>query len=791
MSSPLDKSAAKPVSLLRLIWRSYLTSALVPVFLIELALIAAYLITNSVIRDQNITTLQRLATEQLQYIAQHQAEHIGSQLASVTYNAELLRRHAEQAFVTPFIPDAEERSRYAFSQDGTLYTTRDLPGRAGLVYSRLTRIGEPERTKALQFAQLDPLLKSLVDTHPLVSQVYVITADHMDRFYPYKEYGEVLGLVGADYDPSTYSYYYEADATHNPERKVVWTDVYVDTAGHGWMTSAAAPLYPGSGARMEGVVGLDISIDSITKQVLHLDLPWNGYGMLVGRSGTILALPSQGERDWGLKELTQYAYQEPIRNDIFKPDTFNLFKREDSHELGQHMASARHGLQTVSLTGRSKQVAWSTVKGTDWKLLVVVDEADIFAEAYELNRRVARVGLGMIAGLILFYALFFVWLYRKVRRMSTLLAEPLLDLESMMQRMSQGEYAQSRPAYSIIELQRTGEGLFQMGQSLGQSNASLQQARTDLEQLNIKLEERIQHRTRELETVNAALNQENTAKQVLIKELQHTQNQLIQSEKLASLAQLTSGIAHELKNPLNFINNMSEANIELAQELERMLQERPDVSLREVRDIITDFKQNATVVHQHGVRADHIIRSMMEHARSRSGALEPTDLESLVEQYLKLTYHGVRVRNPEFAVAFVREFDPTVGQVQGMPQELGRVLQNLILNALEAVSLKQRESTSGYVPTITLRTRREGGHVSLQVEDNGPGIPKDIQGRIFEPFFTTKPPGGGNTGLGLSLSYDIVKLHAGSLTVESELGRYTRFTVSLPAGDRPVASSGQ
>jgi signal transduction histidine kinase len=176
---------------------------------------------------------------------------------------------------------------------------------------------------------------------------------------------------------------------------------------------------------------------------------------------------------------------------------------------------------------------------------------------------------------------------------------------------------------------------------------------------------------------------------------------------------------------------------------------------------------------------------MMEHARGRSGALVPTDVKSLVEQYLDLTRRGERVRNPALEVTFVREFDPATGTVRGMPQQLGRVLQNLIQNAIQAVSMKQRESTNDYVPTITLRTRREGGNVILQVEDNGPGIPEDIQGRIFEPFFTTKPPGDGNTGLGLSLSYDIVRLHGGSLTVESELGTSTRFTVSLPASDEP------
>jgi signal transduction histidine kinase len=789
MGLPQNQSTAAPVPLQRLIWRSYLTSALVPVFFIELALVAAYFITNSVIREQNITTLQHIATEQLQYIAQQQAGILSSQLASVAHNADLLRRHAERAFVTPFVPDAEESSRYALSQDGTLYTTQGLPGRAALIYSKLTHIGESERAKALQFAQLDSLLHGLVETHPLITQAWVITADRMARFYPYKEYSEVLEVVGTDYDPTSYSYYYNADAVHNPERKIVWTEVSVDTSGNGWMTGANAPVYLGRGDRLEAVVGVDVTLDDLTQQVRQLHLPWNGYAMLVGEGGTILALPIQGEHDWGLKELTQHSYQEPVRQDIFKPDTFNLLKREDGRALGQKMASAQQGLETLTLAGHNKQVAWSTVKGPDWKLLVVVDEEDIFAEAYELNRRVLRVGLGMIAGLILFYALFFAWLYRKVRRMSTLLAEPLLDLEGMMRRIGLGEYSQAPPAYPIIELQRTGEGLVKMGQSLGQSNASLQQARKDLEQLNMQLEERIQRRTRELEMANAALNQENTAKQAVIQELQRTQTQLIQSEKLASLAHLTSGIAHELKNPLNFINNLSEASIELSQELERTLQEKPQALLSEVQDIVQHFKQNATIVHQHGVRADRIIRSMMEHARGRSGVLESTDVILLVEQYLKLTYSGERVRHPGLEVTFVREFDPAVGWVKAMPQELGRVLQNLIHNAIYAVSVKQRESTRDYVPTITLRARREGGNVILQVEDNGTGIPKDIQARVFEPFFTTKPPGDGNTGLGLSLSYDIVKLHGGSLMVESQPGQYARFTVILPASDEPQAAT--
>lgn len=780
MSPPWERHAAGPLPLLRLIWRSYLTSALIPVFVIELALIAAYLITNSIIRDQNIASLQRLATEQLRHTAQQQAEQISLQLAAVAYNADLLRHHTESALQTPFVPDDAERSRYAFTPDGTLYTTHGLPGRPALFYSKLSRPGEAEYTKALQLSQLDRLLASLVETNPLVVQSYVHTTDRMVRIYPYFD---VTKRFATDYDVTSYNFFYEADAAHNAERKVIWTDVYVDPAGLGWMASAVAPVYPGRGDRLEAVVGLDVTVGLFTQQVLRLRLPWSGYGVLVDKRDAILALSSQGERDWGLKELTDYSHQEAIRQDTFKPDSFRLTRREDSRALGQRMLSEREGLDTLTLAGRRKQVAWSTVESTGWKLLVIMDEAEIFAEAQALSARFLRVGLGMIAAMVLFYALFFAWLYRRVRRMSALLAVPLMDLEAMMHRIGQGEYTQPQPAYPVLELQRTGEGLVRMGQRLLQSNASLQQAQQDLEQLNVKLEERIHLRTRELEEANSALHQENAAKQSLIQELQRTQSQLVQSEKQASLAQLAAGIAHELKNPLNFINNLSEINVELAGELASALREQPQ-ALGEAQKITRDLEQNAEVIYRHALRADRIIWSMMEHTRSRSGEFEPTDIVTLVEDYLRLTYHGERARDPEVQVTFVRELDPQVGAVLVVPQELGRVLQNLIHNAIYAVCQKRRESTGAYVPTITVRTLREGGDVIIQVEDNGPGIPKDIQARIFEPFFTTKPPDAGNTGLGLSLSYDIVvKLHGGSLTVESEMNRYTRFTVRLlPAG---------
>jgi C4-dicarboxylate-specific signal transduction histidine kinase len=778
----MEELTQQPMSLRRLIWKSFFTSALVPLFFIELALVGAYFITNSIIRDQNFATLQQLATEQLQYTAQQQSEQISLQLSSVAHDAALLSRSVEQALETPFVPDREERERYALSPDGTLHTTHSLPGRAAIFYSKRTGIGQAQLTKALQLYQVDPVMANLVESKPLIVQAYFTTSDRLCRLYPYTD---MLKLWGSDYDALTYNFYYEGDATHNPERKIVWTDVYMDPAGMGWITSVLAPVYLPGSDRLEAVVGLDITVGILVEQVLRLRPPWGGYGVLVDKHGTLLALPSQGEQDWMLKELTHPSYQGAIPHNVFKPDNFNLLKREHSRVLGQRLLNEQKGLETVVLAGRRKQVSWSTVTGTSWKLLVVVDEADIFKEAQALNVRFLRVGLGMLATLAIFYVLFFTWLYQRVHRMSTLLATPLLNLEAMMQGIAQCEYEQPLPTYPVIELQRTGEGLVHMGRTLGQSNKSLQLARNDLEQLNLRLEERIQIRTCELEAANAALLQENTTNQSLIKELQRTQNQLIQSEKLAALGQLTAGIAHELKNPLNFITNLTKINVELAQELLKTLRERSQLSGSEVESLIEDLEQNSAIVQQHGKRADRIIVNMMDHARNEPGEFKPTDVVPLVEEYLRLTYGGERSRSPDIQVVFVRELDLNVGTVQMVPQQIGRVLQNLFQNAIYAVSEMQRKCTSSYVPTIIVRVFREGGEAVIQVEDNGPGVPKDIQGRIFEPFFTTKPPGAGNTGLGLSLSYDIVvKLHGGNLAVESEPGRYTRFTVRLRASGK-------
>ncbi|MDX1530011.1 MAG: ATP-binding protein [Rhodothermales bacterium] len=272
-------------------------------------------------------------------------------------------------------------------------------------------------------------------------------------------------------------------------------------------------------------------------------------------------------------------------------------------------------------------------------------------------------------------------------------------------------------------------------------------------------------RNRELERLVA----ERTA------DLEAAQAQLVQQEKLASLGALTAGIAHEIKNPLNFVVNFAGISRELADDLEG------EADPAEQEALLADLKANAAKIEEHGRRADAIVRAMMEHARSGSGERRAVDLNALVREYVGLAYHGARARHPAFTVTLEQRFAEAVGRVEVVPQEIGRVLINLLDNAFDAVRQRAADGDAAYVPTVQVSTRRTDDRVEVRVEDNGPGIPEDTAAKIFEPFFTTKPSGEG-TGLGLSLSYDIVvQGHGGALEVESADGGGTVFTVGLPA----------
>jgi signal transduction histidine kinase len=261
------------------------------------------------------------------------------------------------------------------------------------------------------------------------------------------------------------------------------------------------------------------------------------------------------------------------------------------------------------------------------------------------------------------------------------------------------------------------------------------------------------------------------------KTLQATQAQLIQSEKMASLGELTAGIAHEIQNPLNFVNNFSEVNKELLIELKDTIKKG---NLDEVNAIADDIISNEEKINHHGKRADAIVKGMLQHSRSSSGQKEPTDINALCDEYLRLAYHGLRAKDKSFNATMKTDFDNSIGNIKIVPQEVGRVILNLINNAFYAVDEKKKQNQNGFEPTVSVSTKRNNEKVEIKVNDNGNGIPQKVLDKIFQPFFTTKPTGQG-TGLGLSLSYDIVKAHGGEIKVNTKEGEGTEFVIILSA----------
>ena len=275
---------------------------------------------------------------------------------------------------------------------------------------------------------------------------------------------------------------------------------------------------------------------------------------------------------------------------------------------------------------------------------------------------------------------------------------------------------------------------------------------------------------------NRAKQKANAELENALSELKSAQSQLIQSEKMASLGELTAGIAHEIQNPLNFVNNFSEVSGELIDEMNVAL-EKGD--LEDAKVIASDIQQNLSKIAHHGKRADSIVKGMLQHSRSSTGQKELTDINALCDEYLRLSYHGLRAKDNTFNAGFETQFDRSVGTISVVPQEIGRILLNLLNNAFYAVNEKAHKGIEGYAPKVVVRTEKLGGNINIVVEDNGMGIPERIKEKIFQPFFTTKPTGQG-TGLGLSLSYDIVKAHGGQLQCESKDGQYTIFRIQLP-----------
>ncbi|MEY9897771.1 two-component system NtrC family sensor kinase [Bradyrhizobium sp. USDA 329] len=506
--------------------------------------------------------------------------------------------------------------------------------------------------------------------------------------------------------------------------KVYYGPVYFRRESEPYMTLALA------GARKDAGVSIaEVNLKLIWDVVSQIKVGEHGHAYVVGPEGRLIA----------------------------HPDISLVLRNTDMSNLAQ-VRAALAGSGTVAdalsearnIQGQKVLTASAPIEPLHWTMFVELPVEEAYAALYASLQRLAIVLLAasifaVLAGIFL------------ARRMVV----PIQALRSGAERIGGGDFSQR---ISI----RTGDELEGLADQFNDMGARLQESYADLEN-------KVEQRTAEL---RQSLNDLRTA-----------QNRLIQTEKLASLGQLTAGIAHEIKNPLNFVNNFSAVSTELIDELNETLRSAAldGKTKEEVEELTGMLRGNLEKVVQHGRRADSIVRNMLLHSREGSGEHRAVDINAVVEESLNLAYHGARAERPAFNVTLERAFDPAAGMVDIYPQEITRVFLNLISNGFYAAAKRKESEGDSFAPTLGATTKDLGGSVEIRIRDNGTGIPPEVKERMFNPFFTTKPAGEG-TGLGLSMSHDIiVKQHGGTIDVNTEPGVFTEFIITLP---RVMATGG-
>lgn len=509
------------------IWRAFSQSALIPLLLVETLLIIVYFFTNSSIRTAQIEHLRGNALSALQSSAQVEARVIDEQLSHIHSLSELYRNLTLQALSkpAPAIP-----ANLAITANGVRYSPRDEGG-AAIFYANVTPAAQQDLTKVARLSELDPIMKEFKEHNSLVAALYFNSWDSLNHIYPWfltpEQYPHDMAIPD-------YNFYYLADTKHNPAREVVWTDVYLDPAGQGWMMSAIAPVYRAD--FLEGVVGIDITVEGILEQIRTAKVPWDGFAMLVSEQLNIMAMPEAGEQSFGLNELTQHSYAEAITSEQFKPKDFDLRARADTRALSPRILATPSGVEHVTLNGKPHLVAWAHIPATDWHLLTIAAEENVFSQTNSLAQHYATIGMWLIAGLILFYILFFSFMWQRARQLSLTLIRPIEGISQMMAEIGQGKSDTNRVDSDIRELKEMASHTFAIGEQLKLTEHELRQALVDARAANIAKSRFISSMSHELRTPLNAITG--------FAQLMHLQNPSANDSERENLSEILGASTH-------------------------------------------------------------------------------------------------------------------------------------------------------------------------------------------------------------------------------------------------------
>lgn len=766
-----SKNKADKKTVKYIIYHEYIKAALLPILLVELMLLIMYFTITNYVEKSTKDTLLSEAKANISEISSREAKNINQQIAEITTLSEMLQKENSRVFQKPAaftMPSA--MPEMGLWKNGVTYKLNNNGG-SSVWYSSITPFNDLTMKKVIQTESMDPMFKVVLESNDNIVGIYFNSNDSMCRYYPFLP--EVYNVFEPTMDIPLFNFYYLADQEHNPSEKTVWTDVYLDPAGQGWMASCITPIYNNDKV-LEGVTGIDITVDKMVQNILNLKLPWNAGAFLVDQNGVILAMPESIESALNLKELRAQVYESTVKQDTLKPEEFNLFKNEDPKVVQQIDAIWKNGDSVNEFVIGDKQyfLTQGTITETGWRLMMLVDQDIVLEPIMVLDQLTKRTGFIAFCMMIVFYAAFFSYLMYKSKKVAENIAKPIMQIA-----LKTSEMMVDVEHMSYIGLDTEIEEI-----DLLSKNFTIMAQ--ELKAFSEEMESKVKQRTLELTEMYDRLDASK-------KELEKANMQIIHQEKMASIGQLAAGVAHEINNPMGFIiSNVSQMKkyasklFKYLEANEKILDEiaAKDLNNLQIADLQQQFDEVAALKNQLDIefvkedvnsliddtlegtnRVKVIVQELRTFSRNdvqRSMA----DLNAGIDSVINIIWNELK-----YKVNLVRDYGEIPMTYCNIGQ-LNQVFMNILLNAAHAIEDNGE---------IRIKSRQEADQILIEISDTGHGISPEIINKIFDPFFTTKEIGKG-TGLGLSISYEIVKSYGGNVIVESKVGVGTTFIISIP-----------
>ena len=722
----------KKVSLKKLLRTSFFKTTLIPIIVIEVTLLILYFGISNFMIDKGKLSLEHEIKTNLDAILSKEVQEIDFQLKEVSELAAILQDDQQLKFQNKDrLLKIQDDIKFKYAKNGVYYKEKDNGG-SSVFYGTNHKIEQEQIQKALFTESFDPMLKYVVDNNNLIVASYFNSYDDMNRLYPF------ITDVHSQYDPSInmedYNFYYDADKEHNPNKEPVWTNAYLDPAGQGWMVSCVVPIY--SKEFLEGVTGLDVTINNFVKNTLNLKLPWEGNGFLVAKDGTILAMPEKVERLLGLQELKNHEYTDVIKQTNFKPEDLNIKKNPNVAHYFKEILKNNQFLTYKTIKNNEYIIAQKDIEQTGWKLFIIVDKGSVYKPINDMEELAKNIGLLAIIGMILFYIIFFFFISRKVQKIAYNISTPISKLAHTTQTISKTKKEFSIEHNNIKEIELLLKNFQLMTNDLFTKREELEELNTNLEQ--IVIEE--------------------------IKKNKDKENALLHQSRLAQLGEMISMIAHQWRQPLASISSIAIA-IKLKIRLKNYqldTKEAQDDFIQYIDNEINDIES-----------LTQSLTTTIDDFRDFYKPNKEAVYESItvpIEKSLTIIKHEMQ----QNGIKLIKEYEPDILQKKLHINELIQVFLNLFQNSLDA--FKEHNVSD---PTIHILVQNKGDdHIEIKINDNGGGISNDIMENIFVPYFSTKNEKNG-TGLGLYMSKTIIeKHHGGKIDVISN-NKNTSFIITL------------